>query len=68
MFGNIGAGEIILLLILIVPIVLWLIALIDILKSNFNGNNKLVWIVVVIFLPILGAILYFLIGKGQKVK
>ncbi len=68
MFGNLGAGEIILLLIFIVPVVLWLTALIDILKSNFSGNNKLVWIVVVILLPILGAILYFLIGKSQKVK
>ena len=69
MFGNIGIGEILVLLIfLVLPIVLWLIALIDILKSNFSGNNKVVWIIVVILLPILGAILYFLIGKAQKVK
>ena len=69
MFGNFGIGEIlVLLIILVLPIVLWLIALIDILKSNFIGNNKLIWIVVVILLPILGAILYLIIGKSQKVK
>ena len=69
MFGNFGVGEILVLLIfLVLPIALWLIALIDILKSNFSGNNKIVWIVVVILLPILGAILYLIIGKTQKVK
>lgn len=69
MFGNFGIGEILVLLIfLVLPITLWLIALIDILKSNFNGNNKIVWIVVVILLPILGAILYLIVGKSQKVK
>jgi hypothetical protein len=69
MFGNFGIGEILVLLIfLVLPIALWLIALIDILKSNFSGNNKVVWIIVVILLPILGAILYLLIGRSQKVK
>ncbi len=68
MFGNFGIGELLLLLIFILPVVLLLLALIDILKSNFSGNNKLVWIIVVIFLPIFGAILYLIIGRGQKVK
>lgn len=69
MFDNFGIGEILVLLVFLVsPIVFWLIALIDILKSNFSGNNKVVWIIVVILLPILGAILYLLIGKGQKIK
>ena len=65
MFGNLGAGE---LLILLILIILWLTALIDILKNNFQGNNKIVWILVVIFIPIMGAILYLTIGKNQKLK
>ena len=68
MFGNFGVGELIMLLILILPIILWIVALVDILKSNFSGSNKVVWIIVVILLPILGAILYLLIGRSQKVK
>lgn len=45
-----------------------LIALIDILKSKFEGNNKIVWVLVVLFLNFIGAILYFTIGRNQKVK
>ena len=65
MFGNLGAGE---LLMLLIFIILWLTALIDILRNNFLGNNKIVWILVVIFIPIMGAILYLTIGKNQKLK
>tara|TARA_R110000751_G_scaffold937_1_gene3177 strand:+ start:6442 stop:6657 length:216 start_codon:yes stop_codon:yes gene_type:complete len=45
-----------------------LIALIDILKSRFNQNDKLVWIVVVLFFNLIGAIMYFTIGRKQKIK
>ena len=51
-------------LVFILPI----IALISILKNEFNGNNKLVWVLVVIFLPIIGSVLYFALGKKQMVK
>jgi len=67
MFGNLGVGELILILFFLLPAILWIIALIDILKSDFQGNNKIIWVLVVIFLPIIGAILYFIIGKNQKI-
>ena len=44
-------------------IVLWIVALVDCLKSN--NSNKLVWVIVIILLPILGSILYFVIGKSK---
>lgn len=45
----------------------WVTCLIDILKSDFAEINlKLIWILIVIFLPILGSILYFIIGRKQK--
>lgn len=44
------------------------IALIDILKSKFNQNDKLVWILVVLFFNLIGAIIYFTIGRKQKIK
>jgi uncharacterized RDD family membrane protein YckC len=58
-------------LIFILGVVLfWLVftvlALIDILKSDFKGNDKLVWTIVVIFVSVLGALLYFTIGRHQK--
>lgn len=64
MFGHLGASELILILL---PAVLWIIALVNILKSNFQESDKIIWVLVVIFLPILGAILYFFIGKTQKI-
>lgn len=49
-------------LILILPV----LALISILRNEFSGNDKLIWVLVVIFLPFLGSILYFLIGRSKK--
>jgi len=48
--------------------IFWVWALIDILKSNFNDSiNKLIWFLVVFFLYVFGALLYYFIGKNQKV-
>jgi len=67
--GFIGPHEIILILL---PIIIFavpvIIALIDILKNEFEGNNKIIWVLVVLFLWLIGAILYYLIGRKQKIK
>ena len=44
--------------------ILWIVALIDCLKND--TPNKLVWVIVIILLPFLGSILYFLIGRGGR--
>lgn len=66
MFGF-GLPELIVLLFTLTPLVLWVVALVDIIRSEFSGNNKIIWILVVLLLPLLGAILYFLVGRKQKV-
>ena len=67
MFG-IGVQEIIVMAIgFLIPVVLLIWALVDILKSEFTGSNKLIWVLVVILLPLLGSILYFAIGTKQKI-
>lgn len=43
-------------------------ALVDILRSDFHGDNKLIWIIVVLFMNFIGAILYFIIGVKQKIR
>ena len=48
-------------------ILLWMSAFLDILKNNFKKNYKLIWIIVVVMIPILGAILNFTIGRKQKI-
>jgi uncharacterized membrane protein YozB (DUF420 family) len=48
-------------------IILSLIALIDLLRSHFANHDKLVWTIVVLFVPVIGPILYITIGRKQKV-
>jgi len=60
---------IIVFIFILLPSIFWIIALIDILKSDFRDtNDKIIWALVVIFLPVIGSILYFLIGKSQKIQ
>ena len=66
--GMIGPWQIIILTFVFLGIIPTIIALIDILKSKFNGNDKIVWVLVVLFFNLIGAILYFIIGRKQKIK
>jgi hypothetical protein len=47
-------------------VLLPILALIDIVRSNFAGNNKLIWILIVLFANVIGSVLYFIIGRNQK--
>lgn len=43
---------------------LWIYAILDIVRGSLDGSgNKILWLIVVIFFPILGALLYLLMGK-----
>ncbi|MEE4000019.1 PLD nuclease N-terminal domain-containing protein [Tenacibaculum sp. FZY0031] len=67
--GMIGVWQLILILVVVLLGILpSIIALFDILKSEFKGNNKIVWVFVVLLTNFFGAILYFLIGREQKIK
>ncbi len=68
LLGFVGPQEIIILLIGLLLLVLPVIALVDIIRNEFTGNNKLIWVLIVIFFNILGSILYFIMGKNQKIK
>jgi hypothetical protein len=52
-------GRIISFLILVIDIVV----ILDIIRSNKDTEKKILWIIAVVFLPVLGPILYYLIGK-----
>jgi hypothetical protein len=56
------------LLFLLSLLILFLIAVIDVLKSRFEtATDKLIWFLVILFVPLIGPILYFNIGRKQKV-
>ncbi|QWV94883.1 PLDc N-terminal domain-containing protein [Geomonas oryzisoli] len=47
--------------------VAWISTIVDIVKSDFTvSSNKTVWMLLVIFLPLLGMLLYFIFGTNQK--
>jgi hypothetical protein len=50
-------------LISLAVIVLDVIVILDILRSNKDMEKRVLWIIAVIFLPILGPILYLVIGR-----
>ena len=65
----IGPQELIVIL-FVVPVflIIPIIALVDVLKSEFTSNNKLIWVLVILLSWIIGAILYFFIGRNQKIQ
>jgi hypothetical protein len=51
-------------LIAVLCLVFWIVALMDCLGSN--NPNKVLWVVLIVLLPFLGTILYFLLGKTSR--
>ena len=48
-------------------IALWIYAIIDIVKGGFKSeSDKLVWLLLVLLVPALGTVLYYLVGQKQK--
>ena len=69
MAGIMGLAVLLVLWIIFVAVfVLWLWAMIDILKNEFTGSNKLIWLLVVMLLPFIGMVLYWFIGREQKIR
>jgi ABC-type multidrug transport system fused ATPase/permease subunit len=61
-----GGFLLVFLAILLVTSIFWLWMLIDCLISNKPAVEKVLWVLVIFFLHVLGAILYFLLGRGQS--
>ena len=49
----------------LIVLVLDIIAIVDVLKSSMDTGKKALWIILVLILPVVGMVLYFLIGKKQ---
>jgi hypothetical protein len=45
-----------------------IIALVDVIRSDFRGSNdKLIWVIVILFLNVIGALLYLVMGRKQRI-
>jgi hypothetical protein len=47
-------------------LILDILALVKLLKSGADSTTKILWALLIILLPILGMILYFLMGPGRS--
>jgi len=49
----------------LVVLVLDIIAIVDAVKSSMDTGKKALWIILIVLLPLVGMILYFLLGKKK---
>jgi len=50
----------------ILELVLLVVALIDIIKrQSVTGNNKVVWVLIIVLFQIIGPIVYFVFGRKE---
>lgn len=47
----------------LVVLVLDILAIVQIVKSTMTQGKKVLWIILIIFLPIIGLVLYYLLGR-----
>jgi hypothetical protein len=48
---------------LILLVVLEIVAIVDLLRVKLSGGKKLLWIILILCVPLLGIILYYLLGR-----
>lgn len=53
--------------VIILDLILMITALVHVLRHpNYKIGNKVIWIIVVLFISLIGPILYFTIGRGEE--
>ena len=65
--NNLSVGLMFWQLFLIIILFFWIFCIVDVLRNSFNGNDKLVWILVLLIVPLLGPFLYFFIGRKKRI-
>ncbi len=66
-FELLGGFAVVAFIIAIATTIIWIWALVDCLQNpRLEGTEKLIWALVILFLHIVGAILYFVIGRQQR--
>ena len=61
-----GLTLIVILGIAALALAVWIITLIHIIRSNKRDTEKIMWLLLVIFMPFIGSLLYVFLGRGSK--
>jgi hypothetical protein len=62
--GQLALGAVFWILAIIATI-FWLWMLVDVLMSSKPANEKILWFLVVFFLHLIGALIYFFVGRNR---
>jgi len=49
----------------VLHLVLWIIAAIEILGSSKTLGSKVLWLLIILLLPLIGLIIYYVAGRGK---
>ena len=49
----------------LILLILDIVAIVDCVKSNKPGGQKALWIILILILPLIGLILYYVVGKKK---
>lgn len=53
----------------IIGLIIYGFTIYDVVISNFaSETDKLIWILIVVLVPFLGTILWFLVGRGKRIS
>jgi DMSO reductase anchor subunit len=62
-----SSGLLIWTILCILSLVLFIVALISLLRNEqMHRTTKLMWAIIIIFVPLIGSILFFTIGRSEK--
>ncbi|MFW6122816.1 MAG: PLDc N-terminal domain-containing protein [Thermodesulfobacteriota bacterium] len=50
----------------LIILVLDVVAIVSVLGGTSSGGRKLLWVVIILLFPVIGVILYFLIGQSPR--
>ena len=56
------------LLLIVLPLLLWLLCIIDVIRSDFTASNKMVWLLVLLLLSVFGCIPYLIFRIWPKIQ
>jgi hypothetical protein len=47
----------------LIVLIIVVVTILDIVKSTLSSDKKILWILIVIFVPLLGCLLYYAVGR-----
>jgi len=50
----------------LIILILDVVAIVSVLGGTSSGGRKLLWVLIILFFPVIGVILYFLIGQSPR--